>query len=101
MSNLSPSVRYPVCDISSSCLRRSDDLHDLPFADAKVPRNRVLTLNLGQLALLCPVALEQLRLLRVREHHMLGYQFMVRDVDEQFLLLEDFKVVRRIACQRL
>ena len=49
VQSVSDSVGY----VATGCFGRSDDLHDLAFADAEVARNGVFALNLGQLTLLC------------------------------------------------
>lgn len=48
-----PSVCNSVGDVATGCFGRSDDLHDLAFADAEVARNCIFALDLGQLTLLC------------------------------------------------
>ena len=48
-----PSVCDSVGDVAAGCFGRSDDFHDLAFADAEVARNGVFALDLGQLTLLC------------------------------------------------
>ena len=95
------SVGDPVSDISASCLRRSDDLHNLALADAEVPCDRVIALYLGELVLSGTIALEKFGFFSVRQHLVLRYKLMVSNVDEKLLLLENFKVVRGVAGKRL
>ena len=95
----SGSVGDPVCDVATSGLRRAYNLHDLTFTHAKVPRHRILALNLRQLLRLGSVALQELLLLGFGEEHVLGHEFVLRDVDEQLVLNEELEVVWLVTFQ--
>ena len=98
-------LAYSVCDsvgdVAASCLRRSNDLHDLALSYPKVACDLILTLDLGQLTFLGTVALQQFSLLVVRQNLVLRHEFVVRDVDQQLLLHEHLKVVRDVHRQVL
>ena len=68
---------------------------------AKVLRDRILTLNLGQLILLGSVALEQLCLLGVGDHLVPRHQHMLSNINEQLLHNEELEDVGGVHIKRL
>ena len=51
-SEVTSSVGNTIGHVSTSCLRRSHNFHDLTLANTEIASYGVLALNLGQLALL-------------------------------------------------
>jgi len=88
------SVGESVRDVSSGGFRRTHDLHDLAPLNTVVTSDGVLYLNLWQLSLLDSVLLEQLVLLLVGEHLMLGHQLMLSDIDQQLCLIKELYFTR-------
>lgn len=83
-----PSYRPPITCVSSSGLTLPDDLNHLPPPQPQIPRHRIPRLNPRQLALLQAIPLQQALLLLRTQQHMLRHQLVLRDVDQQILLLE-------------
>lgn len=88
-----PLYRPPITHIPPSRLALPDDLDHVPSLQTQIPRHRVRHLDPRQLRLLQPVPLQQLLLLLRAEQHVLRHELVVRDVDEQVLLLEGLDVL--------
>ena len=67
-----------------------DNLHNLTPPPAQILGHRITSLDSRQLALLQPIPLQQPSLLIRAQEYMFRYQFTMRDIHLQVLLLESF-----------
>lgn len=91
---LAPSYAPPVTRIPARRLALPDNLHHLALPQTEVLGHGIPDLDPGQLALLQAVALQQLDLLLGAQELVRGHELVVRDVDQQVLLLERLDDVR-------
>ena len=87
-SSLFPSDRPPVTSIPPGRLTSPNDLHHLPFPQPQILRHGIPHLDPRQLALLQAISLQQLHLLLRTQKLMRRHQLMMRNIDQQILLLE-------------
>ena len=84
----SRSYTPPITSIPPRRLTPPNNLHHLPLPQPKILRHRIPHLNPRQLTLLQPIPLQQLHLLLRAQKLMRRHQLMMRNIDQQILLLE-------------
>lgn len=80
-------------DVATSSLRVTRDFNDLKSGETVVASNGIVAQDAGQLALVQVILVQQLLLFLIREQSVLRDELVLRNVDQQFRMLEKLKCV--------